>query len=100
MALRGGPFAAKRGSNQAVGPSSSSNSNTLDGTERSVRLHNYGTNICFVRIGQGEQTASTADTPLPAGATIVLEKGPEEDTIAYISAAGTSLYIQLGTGGS
>ena len=100
MSLRGGPWAAKRGSNQSAGPSSSSNSKTLNGPETSVRVVNYGANICFVRIGKGAQTASVADTPIPAGATVILAKGPEEDTIAYISSAGTSIYIQLGEGGS
>jgi hypothetical protein len=100
MSSRVGPFSAKRGSNQAAGPSSSSNSKTLSGQERSVRIVNYGANICFVRIGKGAQTASTADTPVPAGTSIILAKGPEEDTIAYISSAGTSIYIQLGEGGS
>jgi hypothetical protein len=60
---------------------------------------NYGANVCFVRIGKGSQTASTADTPIPAGATVILAKAPDEDTIAYISAAGTSIYVQLGEGG-
>ena len=99
MSLRGVPFSAKRGSNQAAGPSSSSNSKSLTGSERSVRIVNYGANICFVRIGKGAQTASTADTPIPAGTAIILAKGEEEDTIAYISSAGTSIYIQLGSGG-
>ena len=74
-------------------------SKALNGPERSVRIVNYGANICFLRIGKGAQTASTADTPLPAGATIILAKAEDEDTIAYISSAGTSIYIQLGSGG-
>ena len=93
------PFAPRRGTNQAAGPSSSSNSKTLSGPERSVRIVNYGSNICFVRIGKGAQTASTADTPVLAGMTIILAKAEDEDTIAYVSALGTSIYIQLGTGG-
>lgn len=99
MSLRGGPFYPKKGSNQSAGPSSSSNSKSLSGQEASVRVVNYGANICFVRIGKGAQTASTADTPIPAGTSIVLAKGPDEDTIAYVSASGTSIYIQLGEGG-
>lgn len=99
MSLRGGPFSPKKGNNQSAGPSSSSNSKALSGQETAVRIVNYGANICFVRIGKGAQTASTADTPVLAGTTIILAKASDDDTIAYVSASGTSIYIQLGEGG-
>ena len=100
MSLRGGPFYATRGTNQVTGPSSSSNSKSIAGPEKAVRCLNGGANICFVRIGKGAQTASTADTPIYPGTAVILAKADSEDTIAYISALGTTLYIQQGEGGS
>ena len=60
---------------------------------------NNGANVCFVRIGAGAQTATTADMPVRAGSEIVVSKGDGDDTLAHISAAGTTLYIQTGEGG-
>lgn len=45
------------------------------------------------------QTATTADTPIAAGATLVLGKGDGENTLAHISAAGTTLHVQTGERG-
>jgi len=94
------PFYAARGANQVVSPAAASASTSIDKVARSVRFVNSGASICYVRIGTGAQTATTADIPIRSAESVVLGKADGEDTIAYISAAGTTLNIQPGIGGS
>lgn len=93
------PFMPQRGANQVTTPGAASGSVTIDKVAKSVRLVNSGANICHVRIGAGVQTATTADLPVRAGSEIIVQKGDGEDTVAHISAAGTTLHIQTGEGG-
>lgn len=93
------PFNPHRGTNQVVTPAGASASVSICAKEKSVRLVNSGANICYVRIGTGAQTATTADYPVRAGSDAILSKGDGEDTLAHISAAGTTLNIQTGEGG-
>jgi hypothetical protein len=74
-------------------------STTLNEPSKSVRIVNVGENIAYVRIGRGAQTATTADMPVRALSSIIVTKGQEEDTLAYISALGTTLHAQCGEGG-
>ena len=63
---------------------------------------NTGSNIGYVRIGRtsdGTVTATTADCPIPAGQTAYLSKPHDHDTLAHISAAGTTLQVMSGEGG-
>ena len=91
-------FYAQRGANQIVNPAAGSASITIDKTSTAVRLHNTGANICYVRIGSSVSgtPATTADTPVPAGTVLILNKSTEEDTLSHISAAGTTLNVQTG----
>jgi hypothetical protein len=92
-------FYAGRGTNQTVSPAAASASITLDKQAKAVRVHNAGSNVCFIRIGTSVSgaPATTADTPVPAGAVVVLRKGDGEDTLSHISAAGTTpVYVQTG----
>jgi hypothetical protein len=94
------PFEPRRGTNQVTTPAAASASISIDPEAKSVRLVNSGTtNICHVRIGQGAQTASAADLPVLPGESIVVSKGEGEDTLAHISASGTTLHVQTGEGG-
>lgn len=93
------PFQPRRGQNLTATPAASSASVSLDSQAKSVRLVNNGANVCFVRIGAGAQTATTADMPVRAGSEIVVLKGDGDDTLAHISALGATLYIQTGEGG-
>ena len=93
------PFQPRRGVNLTATPGAASASVALDSQAKSVRLVNTGANICFVRIGAGAQTATTADMPVRAGSEIIVSKGDGDDTLAHISATGTTLYIQTGEGG-
>jgi hypothetical protein len=72
---------------------------SIDAKAKSVRLVNSGANICYVRIGTGAQTATTADLPVRAASEVVVQKAEGEDTLAHISAAGTTLNVQTGEGG-
>ena len=98
MSIRS-PFMPQRGANQVVSPAATSSSVTVDQAAKSVRLVNSGANICYVRLGTSPQTASTADTPVLPNSALMLQKQMGDDTVAYISAAGTTLNIQPGEGG-
>ena len=93
------PFNPNRGANQVTTPGATSASVTINAISKSVRLVNSGANICHVRIGAGAQTATTADLPIRAGSEVIVSKGEGEDTLAHISASGTTLHIQPGEGG-
>lgn len=93
------PFNSNRGANQVATSAAASASVSLDTTAKSVRLVNSGSNICHVRIGTGAQTATTADLPIRSGSEIIVTKGDGEDTLAHISASGTTLHVQTGEGG-
>ena len=93
------PFQPRRVVNVVATPAASSASVSIDPEAKSVRLVNVGANICHVRIGEGAQTATTADMPVRAGSEIIVQKGEGDDTLAHISASGTTLHIQTGEGG-
>lgn len=93
------PFNPQIGGNQVVTPAAASASVSINKDRNCVRFANSGANICHVRIGEGTQTASTADTPVLPGESLVLRKSQSADTVAHISAAGTTLHIQPGEGG-
>lgn len=95
------PFQPSRDTNQVVSPTAASATATISAGNRSVRLVNSGSAICHVRIGTSisAATATTADLPIRANSEIIVSKDQGEDTVAYISASGTTLHIQPGEGG-
>lgn len=93
------PFNPQRGANQVTTPGAASAEVSINPVSKSVRLVNSGANICHVRIGTGTQTATIADTPILSLGELILSKADGEDTIAFISAVGTTLHIQTGEGG-
>jgi len=95
------PFQPRRGTNQIVTTGGTSASVTIDATAKSVRFVNSGaTNLCYVRVGKGAQTATNADTPVLPGQALILQKGDGDDTVAYLQETGsTTLHIQTGEGG-
>lgn len=93
------PFNAKRGDNQVLTATATSQSVTIDAVAKSVRILNGGLSVAHVRVGTGAQTATTADTPILGNSDLVISKGDGEDTLAYISAVGTTLHVQTGEGG-
>lgn len=93
------PFEPRRGTNQVAAVTGIAGSLTIDPAAKSVRLVNSGANLCHVRIGQGTQTATTADMIVQANTSIVVQKSEGENTISGISALGTTLHVQTGEGG-
>lgn len=92
-------FGQRLGSNQVVSPAAASASVNVNPQDKAVRLVNTGTNVCYVRIGTGAQTATTADIPVRGESEVIIRKLDGADTVAYISAAGTTLNIATGEGG-
>ncbi len=92
-------FGQRLGSNQVVTPAVASASVNVNPQDKAVRLVNTGLNVCYVRIGTGAQTATTADIPVRAASEVIIRKLDGADTVAYISAAGTTLNIATGEGG-
>lgn len=93
------PFMPRRGDNQVTTPAAASASVSIAADAKSVRLVNSGANICHVRIGTGAQTATTADTPVLPNSALIVQKQMGDDTLAHISASGTTLHVQTGEGG-
>jgi len=95
------PFQGILGANQIATTAGTSASKTIITPSKSVRIVNAGaTNPCHVRVGKGSQTATTADTVVLAGESLILSKSDDDNTVAYIQSGGaTTLHIQPGEGG-
>ena len=91
-------FYAERGTNQTVNPGVASATISINPDSKSVRVHNSGANICYVRIGDSVSgtPATSADMPVIAGEVILLRKGMGEGSLSHIAAAGTTLLVQTG----
>lgn len=104
----GTPFKPKRGGNNKVTATTTSQNVTVGAGERSVRIINAGSIVgyfvCY-KASDGARTASAADTPIAvagaAGSVLVIEKQLDDDKIAYIADSTTTiLHFQTGEGGS
>lgn len=101
------PFGPKWGSNQVVTAGASATI-SIDATNESVRVFNSGaTNKAYVRTyraadfaGLTPPAATAADFPIGANMASTFTKAVGDDTLAYFSAAGTTLEIMTGTGGA
>lgn len=94
------PFRGRRGGNQIIAGSTTSQSRSLDPSAQSVRIFNPSGQIAYVRIGTGAQTAASTDTPVGNGQSLILTKADGEDTIAVVLAASTgNVHVQDGDGG-
>lgn len=85
------------GSGQVVTPAAASANITI-AEGRNVVLTNLGANICYIRVGESSQTATTADFPVPPGAQVSITKDARHLNLAHISAAGTTLHVIVGLG--
>lgn len=92
-------FRPNYGSNQVVTPAVGSASITIPGADTAVRLVNSGGNICYVRIGNVADTATTADLAVRSGSEVIVRKAKGDTHLAHISAAGTTLNVQTGSDG-
>lgn len=96
------PFRPHKGTNQVVTPGAASASITIGKGDQSLRVCNTGLNIGYFRTGiaaEGAVTATTADVPVPSGQTLIISKDPADDTLAHISASGTTFQVMSGEGG-
>lgn len=97
------PFKPHYGSNQVVSPAVASASITIGQGDKTIRVRNTGAaNVMYFRTGlafDGAVTATTADVPVSPGETVYIEKPQDHDTLATISALGTTADIMSGEGG-
>lgn len=96
------PFKPHYGTNQVITPAAASAVVTIGKGDKSIRVCNSGAAIGYFRTGiasEGTVTATTADTPVLAGQVLVIEKPQDHDTLAHISATGTTFQVQSGEGG-
>lgn len=92
-------FRPNYGSNQVVTPAAASASIVIPGLDTAVRLVNTGVNVCYVRIGNVAESATTADLAVRAGSEVIVRKSRGDTHLAHISAAGTTLNVQTGLDG-
>ena len=96
------PFQAHYGTNQVVTPAAGSAAITIGKGDKSIRVCNSGAAIGYFRTGiaaNGTVTASAADVPVLAGTSLIIEKPMDHDTLAHISATGTTFQVMSGEGG-
>lgn len=92
-------FNPSYGSGVTVSPTGTSASTTMRGGRKSLCLTNLGSTVVYVRVGNGTQTATAADYPIPVGGQVTITKEQDHQTIAYIAPAGSgSLHIMAGEG--
>jgi len=93
-------FAPHNNTNQRITANITTQSISLDPSDKVVRLVNDGIYTVYIRIGFGAQTATTSDMPLLADDSIVLYKGLGADTLACLCPEGSALlHVQTGDGG-
>jgi hypothetical protein len=92
------PFNPKYGSGQNVAPAAASAPITIGKGEKQVRLVNTGAAECYVRLGVAGVVATAADYLVRPGAEKVITKEQDHDTLAHISATGTTLNVMVGEG--
>jgi subtilase family serine protease len=96
-------FQPKYGSTQTASPGAGSATLTIGKGNKTLRVKNTGaTNAAFFRTGlasDGTVTATAADMPVFPGEVVYIEKPQDHDTLAHISAAGTTITVTVGEGG-
>lgn len=104
------PFGPNFSKTKSISVTNSSGSATLDASDYStssspntgfnvMRIANTGSVVAFVRWGIGAQTALTTDLPVLPGTVELFTKPLDVNTVAAITASGTTtLYITCGEG--
>jgi hypothetical protein len=93
-------FNPSYGTGVTVAPGvASASSNVGFGSKALVITNLSPTVVSYVRVAEGETTATTADYPVLPNSQIVLSKAWADATVAYIApAGGGSLHIMGGEG--
>lgn len=96
-------FQPQYGSGQTFSPAAGSAQITVGKGARTLRVKNTGaTNVMQFRTGNsvnGTITATAADMQVSPGEVVYIAKPPEHDTLASISASGTTAHVIAGEGG-
>lgn len=87
------PFAP--GATSTLAASTTSASVSIDPYATAVRVLNAGSQLAFIRFAG---TATTADLPIPSGATEVFTKNGAASIAAITAASTTTLYVTTGEG--
>lgn len=97
------PFQPKYGAKQSIAPAAGSAFITIGVGNKTLRVRNTGTtNVMQFRTGKasdGVVTATASDMPVYPGEVVYIEKPQDHDTLASISAAGTTADVIPGEGG-
>jgi hypothetical protein len=98
------PFKPHYGSTVGFSAAIGSASITVGGGDKTLLVINTGaTNPMFFRTGKaadGAVVATAADVPVYAGKERFIEKPTDHDTLASISALGTTAVVMSGEGGA
>lgn len=101
-------FKPARGSNQKLTANTTSATAAIGKGNRTLRFLNAGANVIFVRAYNSTKepapTATNADTAIgpaaSAGCVLVIEKSPDDDSIAYLAETGATVFhVSAGEGG-
>lgn len=95
------PFNPHYGTNQVVTPAAASASVVVGAGNKQLRILNTGSNIGYFKTfkaSDGAVSATTADCPVPASMASTVTKFEDHDSVAYISASGTTFQIMTGDG--
>ncbi len=83
----------------AIAATSTSASAALATKGDAVVVTNPTTSLAFVRVGNGPQTASASDLPVPGGTRAMIFAGPYVNQIGAVMPGGSgTLYATIGNG--
>lgn len=84
----------------AAAASTTATSVALNGAGGALLIYNAASSIAFFRLGGASvPMATTADTPVPAGARMLVDAGPFVSSAAVVLSAGSgTVYFTLGDG--
>jgi hypothetical protein len=93
-------FNPRYGSGQTLSVTDTSAQVTFGQGNFAVCLTNLGADVCYVRIGRGTVTATTADYPVLPLSQVSISKSLDDSVLAAVCGAGdsTSLHIIAGEG--
>jgi len=95
------PFAPRDGGTTVIAASTTSAHGALVSGCHSLRIHNASSGIAFVKTAQASTlTATTADFPVGAGDTAIMNLKSNHSRVAVILSSGAgNVYVTPGAGG-
>lgn len=94
------PICPAYGTGQTVAPAIGSAIATLIKGSNQLILTNLGAAVCHVRVANAADApvATANDYPILAGQQVTITRGRDQDALAHICAAGTTLHIMNAEG--